>query len=515
MKIDVKPILSFLTILCISFTFSSLNAQNRFIADSKVKDAFYDLYNFRFSETQAYIQNEKKAHPDNLFPYFLEEYIAFIKATVGQSSTETDAYFDVRDKALDKIEENKFKSPWNRYVLSEIHLHSAFVRLMGAGDISSVFQLLKAGFEVKRGHSLLIENQKMFPSFYPNLKNLGLLHAAIDVVPDQWKGIAKSLTFKGTIWQGTTEIETAWNTSLKENSYSFLQPELLLYKSILSITLLSDKEKTRENLQNFKNIDNAQNLATSPILIYAKARSYTYIGQTDNAIKVLMSKNDSPGVYPFHYLNYMLGLAKLTRLDKDACTWFFIFLQHFKGDSYKKASMQKIAWFYLLDQDEAKYREYMNRIQTIGNDKVDEDKQAIKESQKKELPNLWLLKARLLSDGGYYERALEYLKAAEDHLRTRKDTLELTYRYGRIYHEWGRLTEAIPFYERTLGTGADAPWYFAANAALHLGLVYEKLDKPAKARYFFTKCLSLNPDEYKNGIHQKAKAGLQRVKEQQ
>ena len=82
----------------------------------------------------------------------------------------------------------------------------------------------------------------------------------------------------------------------------------------------------------------------------------------------------------------------------------------------------------------------------------------------------------------------------------------------RETHEWGKTKQAIDCYEETLKNGKKDKWYFAANAALQLGLIYEKTGNRTKATECYNQCLSLNPNEYSNSIHQKAKAGLSRLK---
>jgi tetratricopeptide (TPR) repeat protein len=89
--------------------------------------------------------------------------------------------------------------------------------------------------------------------------------------------------------------------------------------------------------------------------------------------------------------------------------------------------------------------------------------------------------------------------------------LEYLYRIGRVYHESGKTSEAIRFYKLTIDKGEDKPWYFAANAALQLGLIYENLKNKDIARIYYQKSLSMNPIEYKNSIAQKAQAGLSRL----
>jgi tetratricopeptide (TPR) repeat protein len=71
--------------------------------------------------------------------------------------------------------------------------------------------------------------------------------------------------------------------------------------------------------------------------------------------------------------------------------------------------------------------------------------------------------------------------------------------------------EAIEYLKVALANGGKEN-YYAANAALQLGFIYEELKQYKSAEFYYNQCLSQNPPEYKESMHQKAKSGLQRVK---
>ncbi|MCK4360489.1 MAG: hypothetical protein KAV70_01990, partial [Bacteroidales bacterium] len=285
--------------------------------------------------------------------------------------------------------------------------------------------------------------------------------------------------------------------------------ESLFFLSFIELNLKSNKKEALKLMDRFKNYD-SDNL----LICFSKASILKRTGNNDKAIEVLLSRPETNEYFPFFYLDYLTGLAKLNRLDNDACIYFFNYIQNFKGSNYIKSAYQKIAWFYLIKSDKKKYKEYISRVLRIDDKSmVDADKQAVIEAESDEIPNVYLLKARLLFDGGYYQKAIDVLKEeiSKNDLKTAKDSLEYNYRFGRIYHEWGKVEEAIPYYEITLISGAGFPYYFAANSALQLGLIYENKLEFDKAKYYYKKCLSLKFKEYKTSISQKAKAGLNRV----
>lgn len=235
-------------------------------------------------------------------------------------------------------------------------------------------------------------------------------------------------------------------------------------------------------------------------------------GYNDKAIEILINRPRDKEFYPFFYLDYLTGLAKLQRLDKDAVSYLFSYVLNFKGANYIKAGYQKIAWYYMVNNNPEKYQEYINKAIEYGKEIVDADKQAKREAEQNILPNYILLKSRLLFDGGYYKKAIiELTENLSIHDLSQKEILEQTYRIGRIYDEWGKTNLAIPNYEKTIKEGYESEYYYAANSALKLGMIYEKLGQDEKAISYYEQAMSMENKEYKNSIDQKAKAGINRV----
>jgi tetratricopeptide (TPR) repeat protein len=154
----------------------------------------------------------------------------------------------------------------------------------------------------------------------------------------------------------------------------------------------------------------------------------------------------------------------------------------------------------------------MGKVMRYGDVSVDEDRQAMMEAESGILPNVALLKGRLLFDGGYYLEAEKILMDPNIMLSTKRDSVEYNYRLGRVSHSSGKPETALTYYQRCIDQGQDLPNYFAANAALHTGLIYEELGDDEKAMEYYRLCLSMDFDEYRASILQKAKAGTNRVK---
>ena len=440
-------------------------------------------------------------NPKNLIPFYLDNYIDFLTVIISEEKPRFELLKSNKDIRLDLIEKGDKNSPFYLLTQAEINLQWAFARI-------KFNEYLTAALEVNRAFKMLEMNQKKFPDFVLNKKCLGLLHAAVGTIPDEYKWAIKLFGFEGSIKQGEAEVKEVFEATLKNSNYSSFKTESALLLSVLELNLLNNEAFVEKQILPELEKEKIPN----PLQVFCFANSCMKIGKTDEAILFLEKNKFGKESFTFSYLNYMLGQAKLTRLDKDANVPMESFLKTFKGINFVKAANLRIAWFYLMSGDKVKYQFYLSKVKSKGSALVDEDKQAKHESETGDIPNVSLLKSRLLFDGGYYEKALSELnKIDTKKIKSVKDNLELVYRIARIYHKQNNIQKAISNYQLTFKNGSAYPYYFAANSALQLGLIYEEQKNYPKAKEYFSQCLSLKEHEYQNSISQKAKAGLNRV----
>ncbi len=208
----------------------------------------------------------------------------------------------------------------------------------------------------------------------------------------------------------------------------------------------------------------------------------------------------------------MKGRSLLFKQDFTASKYLQSFINNFKGKHFIKEAYQKLAWYELsMNNDELAYRENLKYCKQKGYQLVDEDKQAMKEAKANVVPNAILLKSRVLFDGGYYQKVLDLLTKNENHISNNPNyKIEFNYRKGRVLQSLKKYNDAIPYLQVAVKNSSSSS-YFGANSSLQLGLIYEEMGDKKSAKSYFQTCLDMNPSEYKNSIHQKAKSGLLRV----
>lgn len=481
----------------------SIRSQASFTFNDNCKQAYSEMMCLQFAKAGTRMQSEKKLNPDNQVPYIIENYIDFLKVLIGEEEKDFIYLKNNKEPRLQKLALHGGNSPWYLYSQSLIYLQSGVARIKFS-------EYVNAGLDINRAYRLLIENNRKYPDFVMNKAGLGILHSLIGTVPAKYRLAVRSLQFEGTIPEGNAEIYEAYSQIASDPELSFLLPETAFLLTFVTLNLSADIPAALTLAEKFYSSPLANVIKESPLLIYSFANIYARAGENDKVIKLLTDCPHTNDRYPFHYLNYMLGVAKLNRLDKDACYPLLNFLGNFKGKNYIRSAYMHLSWYYLIENEPQQYKTYIERIKFRGNDQVDNDREALSFANKNIKPDLRLLKARLLFDGGYYARAKQELDGYNS--SEMKSVLEYTYRLGRIYHNWGKPDEAIPYYKETIKNGEELPYYFAANSSLQLGMIYEKRNEYKQAKIYYSKVLDMDFDEYEFSIKNKAQAGLNRIK---
>jgi len=462
--------------------------------------AYHDIIDLKLLKAETRLEQLHITQPDNLAVDFIEDYIDFFRLYIGEEKELLDKLKSSETRRLDRITILGDKtSPYTRYALAEINLHWGLVYLKFGSYVPS-FQ------RIRRAYKLLEENQKLYPEFVPNLKSLGIIHAMLSTIPDELKWIVKALGgISGTISQGRQELHRVFEYA-QNHPFLFTEETTVMYGLVMAY--FDNDIDSAWSLMRSSKINPGQ----SPLASFVFANLAIQRGFNDEAIVILSQKPEGKEYFQIYFLDYMLGLAKLHRLDPDAPLYLKKYIHHFKGRHYIKECYQKLAWHELMQGNSAGYRSNMENIQRFGEAVVDEDQQALKESRLAALPDPVLLKVRLLFDGGYLERAQALLKEnysrlmSDDHLK-----LETAYRSARIYHGLKGYAPAIHDYLQVLDLGKTSAAYYTCASALNIGLIYETLQYPLLARKYYDQCLALSPDTYRNSLHQKAKAGLNRL----
>ncbi len=355
---------------------------------------------------------------------------------------------------------------------------------------------------------MIHRNQIIFPSFLLNKKLDGFVHTLVGAVPQEYRWIVELVGMDGTVPTGTQELKELFFL-LDGSGLECYREELLFYLSNIHIAFSQDESEADELMLLMKPYT-----LHSPLIRYCYANMAMKWGRNEEALNILQPVLSDRGTFPFHYMNYKKGIARLRKLDLGAKEDILFFLQNFGGTNHRKEAYQKLAWIELLDGNRLGYSMYMKDCLKQGSLHVDEDKDAYHEASTGDLPNIILLRSRLLFDGGYYKESWSEISGKPiDSFPRFRDQLEVTYRLGRIMEKLKIMEKAIDYYSKTLKNGSSTDFYFSANSALLLGNIYENRNQFDLAMDYYKKCLALRGHEYQNSIDQKAQTGIDRLNE--
>lgn len=480
---------------------NSLNSFAYYEFDKKLDLAFSQILTLHFTEAESLLQEEKTEKPDNDLRLLYLNYIDFLKAIITDGKDEFELLKNNSAIRLEELNKNKNNpsSPFHLFVESEILIQQALLR------IKFNEYIISAG-EIRKAYKLIHNNEKLFPGFILNKKISGILNVFVGSVPHQYQWIIKYAGMEGNITDGIKELRTLY-LNIESSPFKSYQPEILYYLGSIysSFSIPVDSFMFSDKILALKN--------SNPLVAFVYTNIFMKQGENEKALEILNSTLLKKSNELFIYLYYKRGLARLRKLDFTSSKDFEYFLNHYKGVSNIKSAYQKLAWVYLIQGDTIKYKENLRKCMENGVALNEDDIAAKEEAESGEIINVYLLRARLYFDGGYYDHSLsEISKRKIENFPHYSDQLEVTYRLGRIMQMTGKKEKAINYFEMTIKNGLSSRYYFAANSALMLGLIYEEEKQKNKAELYYKKCLSIKHEQYKNSIDQKALAGLDRIK---
>jgi tetratricopeptide (TPR) repeat protein len=486
-------------LLSIFFFLPDGHAQVKFQYDfnAECRIAYDEIIELRLSQGKLIIEAEKKAHPNNLIPYLLDNYIDFFTLFFNQDPKEFRIRKPLSEQRLALMKRGDPTSPFYLFGLSVFYFQWAAVDIKFSARWDAAWNFRRSFLAGK-------ENLEKFPGFLPSRMLQGSMQVAAGTIPPGYQWLSNLLGIHGTIDAGMNNLEMVLSST--DPDALIFHEEAAFYYLYLKFYILNQRESVFRYIhqQNW----NTRNNHLLAYLVANLSLNNQDASVTEETIRAL---NRDPAYLEMPIWDMQLGYATADRLDPESVVYLDRFLRQFKGNFYVKDALQKISWIYYLQHETEKAESARARLLVSGNTETDADKQALKEAESGRWPNELLLKARLLDDGGYYTQALQLLADKQiSSFRDPGEQLEYSYRIGRIYDALDRKNEALESYQVALQLGINRREYYAARAALQMGYIYESRGDRKNALIYFKKVLDMKSHDYKNALDQKAKAGIER-----
>jgi hypothetical protein len=464
----------------------------------RTQKIYESITSLRIPEARTLISQDKKANASNLIYQLLESYADFYQLFLNENKAEYSRMYPAFEQRIQLLEAGPKQSPYHLYSLALAHLHKSLIAIRFNKN-------LEAALDFRKAFLLFKENKKAYPNFSPNDVYLGLMTTVIGTIPKGYQWMASLLGMSGKITEGNALVLKYINS--KDAYANQCRNEALFVYPYLIMNFEGNKKKTFDFIEN-----TAYDFTNNHLHAYMATNLYLNNQQSQKALQIASNLNPANTYLDLPFWQLEMGYAYLNELKLEAAkNALQQFINRFKGQFYVKDAFEKLSWIAYIQGDQAKANAYRSNVLSKGNDITDADKQALQNAKKGTWPHPILLRARLLSDGGYQQQALAILagKTSKDFDKD-IDKTEFAYRLGRIYELAGQIDQAIPFYTSAIEKGSNQPEYFAARAALQIGLIYEQKGNPSLAITFFNTCLEMKNHAFKNSLDQKAKTGIQR-----
>jgi predicted negative regulator of RcsB-dependent stress response len=405
---------------------------------------------------------------------YLEHYIDFLKLLTYDAPLDAQTFPLLTNARLEQLSRLKRTNDIDACIC-QMYLHLSFANAL-KGDY------MKSAKNVWQSYQRFEQLRKNDPSrLSPETEKLeAIFKVMFEMIPQDYQWLASMMQMKGDIQTGFKGIDS-YCSKISDNDGLLLEGRLI--EAMLH-------HYFDAHLKNFK----LTALSDSNVLCcYLKAAIAVKSRQ------LFDYKNIKPKfAIQFPLLSYTLGRIALNSQDDKCLAYFDLFDQKYEGDSFKADINLRKAWYYKIVGTNENIEQYKRNISLLKHLPTVADKQAVKEIELVDTYPVFLLKSRLLFDGGFYQKALETLETANE------VSCEYYYRLGRIHQELGNKNKAIENFGLCISNNNKPLRYFAANAALQMALIEFENANFSLALKHLDQCEQLNMDEYKEDIKNSA-----------
>ncbi len=455
-----------------------------------------EILNLKIVTAKNNIREQLKNTPDNFYLYYLEQYADFIGLLIAPNEEKYKHFKSNYYAYRDILDNRDTDSPYYLFIKSTMQLQMGIAKLKSGDYISGVNLAFRAYRNTRK-------NTHRFPDFYGNKKMNGLFNLILTNVPPFIRNLAKVFGVRPS----------------KENPIDLLKqykngiagkPGLKVEADIfISLAYLLEKEPEK----GFLHLSSLEPEEYNNFLIkYFYGNLAYHARENEKALKVFRTIDINRTEVPFYPYYFLYGKILINKLEPGAKDLLLKFINETNGTDYLKQAHLYLAYCYLLGGNKEKYENELILVKNTGSDKTERDRDALCDLKSGYTPDTILLQAFFLEKGGYYSRAENKLSRYSFSLQlSMPDKLNYLLLKGDVALGLHDTISATGYYKETIAIGIKEKYYYACNAALNLGIIYEKQGDFKAADVYYGLCKELyNPDFYESVLN-KAEKGLTRI----
>jgi len=473
--------------LFLLFAFFSLKGHAKLISHSVEQNAFRLYLDLELDSCLLAINNS----PETPFSLYLESLVETTKIFLADDENLYKAQKEKESQLLSRIESTNFAEQQKQFLLSEVKIQWSILK-MKYGDEFSAF------WGLRQAYHLTNANLEEHPDYIPPLKSFGFLNILFGIVPDKYHWILTLFGVEGNVSEGLKFLKQVAET---ENPYA-LEGHILI--ALLNTYLLNHPEKGLATIREI------QAKEKGLLIKYAFSLIAIKNSESNLAMEVLKNaKHEYTQPFKLPQLYYLLGEIHLQKGElNEAIDNYLKFIHQQHGLSLIKDAYYKTGICYLMQDNAILAKNNFENVLNNGWTKNEADEYAQNQVETGSYSSKELYRLRYATDGGFYENAMKIHSSIDIGKLNGKDLCEYYYRTARLMQKTDQPTLAIDYYLKTMEAQKEKSWYFAPNAALQLGLIYEDQNNYEKAQEYLQLVFRYKNHPYQKSIRQKAKTIL-------
>ncbi len=465
--------------------------------DDNCTDAWNLLMDLRIDEAKALLQKELTLYPDNYFTYYLDQTCDAYALLINGSEEDYEAFTEQYEHRREIMDDKDTGSPYYLMCKSEMELQVAVFSIIHGSRFTGLNKAYNAFKSVYR-------NLEKHPGFKPGLKLDGFFNVAMANLPPFIKWAV-------SVFGVSSDFDYGWKL-LNDLYQSEKEVKGFNAEYALFVIFGAKINKTPEMVYDFtRNLE--PGIAKLYIHRYFKANISYRTGKNEEALRLIEELPKENGDEALLLYDYLKGKALLRSLNDSAAYFIGRYLSHLKKKEYLKEMTYNLALTYLLKGDREKYRELCRTVIEEGKEINERDREALYVASVDYEPDINLVKAKLLLEGGYFNR---FGQTIDNYEKNPAHGLPYLLEYyllkGKYLYKTGTPEQAVTLLNRVIEEGSDEDYYFACDAALTLGNIYKERGNYHKAKEMYTLADDLYDSDYYEYLGDKARKGLEQVK---